>query len=71
MMYRRQGVHRGYIYYVFRRYRYTAYRNLVAWAWGKVGYQQRFPLPACVVSAIRRKFPDPEQHYVGFKQINN
>lgn len=46
------------------KYRYTAYRQFVCWCWGRLGRDIRVPLPACVVTAIRRRFP--AANYTGF-----
>lgn len=40
-----------------RKYRYTAYRQLVRWCWGWLGRQVRVVLPACAVNLIRTTFP--------------
>ncbi|XP_071060469.1 P2X purinoceptor 7-like isoform X2 [Pseudochaenichthys georgianus] len=40
------------------QYRYTAYRQVIRWAYGVLGRHIRKPLPSCVVSAIRRQFPE-------------
>jgi len=50
---------------VHKRYRYTAYRNVVRWCWGYIGKEVRVILPACVVVAVRSKFPS--ETYAGFK----
>ncbi|ROI15892.1 hypothetical protein DPX16_3793 [Anabarilius grahami] len=49
------------------QYRYTAYRQVVRWAYGILGRHIRKPLPACVVSAIRRQFPEEGGIYKGFE----
>ncbi|XP_075538750.1 P2X purinoceptor 7-like [Dermacentor variabilis] len=50
---------------VHRKYRFLAYRLFSRWIWKRLGRRNRVVLPACVVSAIRRKFPSAE--YVGFR----
>ncbi|KAI2650169.1 P2X purinoceptor 7 [Labeo rohita] len=49
------------------QYRYIAYRQVVRWAYGILGRHIRKPLPACVVSAIRRQFPEEGGLYKGFE----
>uniref|UniRef100_A0A667WI64 P2X purinoreceptor 7 intracellular domain-containing protein n=1 Tax=Myripristis murdjan TaxID=586833 RepID=A0A667WI64_9TELE len=49
------------------QYRYTAYRQVVRWAYGILGRHIRKPLPSCVVSAIRRQFPEEGGTYKGFE----
>ncbi|XP_035675638.1 uncharacterized protein LOC118415276 [Branchiostoma floridae] len=46
--------------------RYTAYRQFVRWCYGHLGKEIRVPLPACVVSTIRRAFSSP--NYTGFME---
>ena len=48
-----------------RRFRFTAYRQLVGWCWGWVGKNVRVILPSCAVLKIRNEFPS--EHYTGFK----
>uniref|UniRef100_A0A8C5D005 P2X purinoreceptor 7 intracellular domain-containing protein n=1 Tax=Gadus morhua TaxID=8049 RepID=A0A8C5D005_GADMO len=48
------------------QYRYTAYRQVVRWAYGILGRHIRKPLPACIVSAIRRQSPEEYGVYKGF-----
>ncbi|XP_064618966.1 uncharacterized protein LOC135482648 [Lineus longissimus] len=48
------------------KYRYIAYRQLVAWCWGFLGKENRVPLPACALDVIRKTFP-AEGELVGFK----
>lgn len=50
---------------LFRRYRHTAYRQLVYWCWGWLGRNNRVPLPACAVHKIRATFPSDTD--TGFK----
>ncbi|XP_069108912.1 uncharacterized protein [Argopecten irradians] len=49
-----------------KRYRYTAYRQLVRWCWGFLGKNVRVPLPSCAVNLIRSTFPADDDVYTGF-----
>ena len=49
----------------FRKYRYTAYRQLTRWCWGWLGRDIRVILPSCAVNKIRQTFPS--ETYTGFK----
>ena len=51
-----------------RRHRYTAYRNLVLWAWGWLGKKNRVALPSCVLAAIRNVFPSEDGNYKGHEE---
>ena len=55
-----------YFFPILRQYRYTAYRQVVRWAYGILGRHIRKPLPACIVSAIRRQSPEEYGVYKGF-----
>lgn len=50
-----------------RQFRYTAYRQVVRWAYGILGRNIRKAIPSCVVSAIRRQFAEEGQTYKGFQ----
>ncbi|CAN7944445.1 unnamed protein product [Ixodes hexagonus] len=39
------------------KYRYTAYCQFVWWVYGKLGKENRVPLPSCVVTRVREEFP--------------
>ncbi|KAL2098293.1 hypothetical protein ACEWY4_007500 [Coilia grayii] len=46
-------------------FRLTAYRQFTLWARGHLGRRNRRPIPACVVTTIRTRFPS--LHYHGFE----
>lgn len=46
-------------------YRHLAYRRFARFIWRRLGRHNRRILPACVVTAIRQKFPS--QQYCGFR----
>ena len=53
----------------FVNYRYAAYCALDMWLGGKKKMGRgvgRSPLPSCLVSAVREKYPDEDEHYTGF-----
>ena len=50
--------------FLYRQYRYVAYRQLMRWCWHWLGRQVRVVLPSCAVKAIRERFPSPS--YTGF-----
>lgn len=58
------------IYYFFvhnfRKYWYTAYRQLTRWCWEALGLHNRKVLPSCAVTKIRTEFPSPSDEYTGF-----
>lgn len=51
---------------LYRRYRYTAYRQLARWVYQWLGQNARVVLPACAVSQIRGAFPSEDNTYHGF-----
>ena len=48
-----------------------AYRQFILWAHrgGQLGKHNRRVIPACVVSMIRRRFPEKDAGYVGYKEV--
>ena len=58
-----------------RTYRLAAYRQFILWIQKEhMGRRVRQILPACVVSYIRRNYPEPSGNYTGFndavEQVN-
>lgn len=49
-----------------KMYRYTAYRQFTGFIHNRLGKGVRRIIPACVVNAIREKFPEQNGIYVGF-----
>jgi hypothetical protein len=54
-----------------RNYRYHAYRNYIDFMHGYLGKRNRRVIPACVVSLIRQKWPDPHGNYIGYEEIED
>ena len=52
---------------IFSNYRYAAYRQYIWWVYGRLGRKRRKVIPACVVLAIRKQFPEADGNYTGFK----
>lgn len=49
-------------------YRFVAYRNIFFLIYGRtMPRMSRKPLPSCVMIRIRAAFPDPKDHYTGFR----
>lgn len=48
--------------------RYTAYKSFTTWIYGRLGYRNRVAVPQCVLKAIRRKYPDENDNYTGFRE---
>jgi hypothetical protein len=51
-----------------RTWRFFAYKQFIYWvnSWASLGKNNRKVIPACVVLAIRRRFPEADGVYVGF-----
>lgn len=54
-----------------KQYRYHAYRNYIDFIHGYLGKACRKVIPACVVTHIRRRWPDSDGNYVGYKAADN
>ena len=52
---------------IFSNYRYAAYRQYIWWVYGRLGRKRRKVIPAYVVLAIRKQFPEADSNYTGFK----
>ncbi|CAH3148908.1 unnamed protein product [Pocillopora meandrina] len=55
---------------VNRTWRLAAYRQFTWWAHGVLGKNRRRIVPACVVTAIRKTFPEESGNYVGFREAD-
>ena len=51
---------------IFREWQYSAYRSYIHSIFGGLGRMQRKVIPACVVVAIRKTFPEPNNQYDGY-----
>ncbi|XP_055025174.2 uncharacterized protein [Misgurnus anguillicaudatus] len=56
-----------------KQYRLTAYRHFLEWVLQgeRLGRGNRVVLPACVVQAIRTKYPAPDGHYSGHQEVED
>ena len=52
---------------IFSNYRYAAYRQYIWSVYGRLGRKRRKVIPACVVLAILKQFPEAGGKYTGFK----
>ena len=50
-------------------YRKAAYRQFALWQHGHLGRNNHCVVPSCVVLSIRRKYPAPDGHYLGFREF--
>ena len=48
-------------------YRKCSYRQYTLWRYGKLGKGNRRVVPSCVVSVIRKTYPDAREQYMGFR----
>ena len=48
---------------IFREWQYAAYRSYIHSIFGRLGRTQRKVIPACVVVAIQKTFPEPNNQY--------
>ena len=51
---------------IHEQFRYCAYRQLIRWAYKKLGRNIRKKIPACALKAIRNRFPDEQGNYKRF-----
>ena len=49
----------------------AAYRQYVIWKYGYLGRNNRRILLSCVVRCIKRKYPSPDGHYMGFREYRD
>ena len=47
-------------------YRFIAYRQYIGWIYGRLGRNERRPIPSCVLGKIRETFPSPDNTYIPF-----
>ena len=52
---------------IFSNYCYAACRQYIWWVYGKLGRKRRKIIPACVVLATRKQFPEADGNHTGFK----
>lgn len=55
-----------------RQNRLVGYRILLEWALHgeRLGRHRRIVLPACIVQAVRQRFPSTDGQYRGFVEVN-
>lgn len=56
-----------------KTWRFICYKQYTSWvnSWIAMGKGNRVVLPSCVVSKIRKEYPEPNGIYVGFKNSKN
>ena len=54
----------------FRAYRYAAYRQFTWWMHGWLGKRVRRVIPSCAINCIRNNFPELNQIYTGYKDVD-
>jgi hypothetical protein len=61
------------LYLNFRQYILMAYRQFLCWVrrGQPLGKKKRVVLPSCVVSKIRKTFPDLDGIYEGFHDVDS
>ena len=52
---------------IFSNYHYDAYCQYIWWVYGRLGRKRRKIIPACVVLAIQKQFPEADGNHTGFK----
>ena len=59
-------INKPYFYFlIFRYLRAIAYRWIVRWIFGMLGWENSRPLPACLYNDIRKRYPS--QSTTGYK----
>ena len=53
----------------YRSFRFCGYPQFVNWTWGYLGQKVQKVILACVVMAIRARYPDPHNNYTGFLTV--
>eukprot|EP00112_Aurelia_sp_Birch-Aquarium-sp1_P015922 Seg3567.1 transcript_id=Seg3567.1/GoldUCD/mRNA.D3Y31 product="P2X purinoceptor 7" protein_id=Seg3567.1/GoldUCD/D3Y31 len=53
--------------FTMNAFRKAGYRQFTLWKYGRLGKSNRRVLPSCVVTTIRKFYPSPTGHYMGFK----
>lgn len=61
------------IHVLSRQFRLTAYRHFLEWILQgeRLGRGLRLVLPACVVQAIRQRYPAPDGQYCGYQEAED
>ncbi|XP_064633632.1 P2X purinoceptor 7-like [Lineus longissimus] len=53
-----------------RTYRLAAYRCFTWWTHDRLGRKVRKVIPSCVVVATRKRYPEPDGKYTGFREVD-